>query len=187
MLHAVLMVVGWAALLPVGVLIARFRPGAGATWFQAHRVTQFVGLVAVIVAFVLILKAYQASGKENFNSDHARIGLAAVVLGLLQPFNAFIRPSAASSGFKRTQARALWEVVHKGAGYVAILLAWLNIVLGLQLNFVVNAFDEGVTDRIAVTFYVMIGLLCAAGVGSEVRLIYGPAKSEVSETVYEGF
>ena len=56
-----------------------------------------------------------------------------MVIGILQPFNAFFRPHATAAGEVKTTTRRLWEILHKGGGYTAIFLGILNIFGGAQL------------------------------------------------------
>jgi hypothetical protein len=55
-----------------------------------------------------------------------------MVLGLLQPLNAVLRPHPPAKGAQRSPPRLLWEVLHKGSGYCALLLAVAAIFLGLK-------------------------------------------------------
>ncbi len=71
----------------------RVRAQTPPFWFQAHRYAQTVGLLFTSIAFVLALVMTAKDGKPHFGNLHGRLGLAVTILGLLQPLNAFVRPS----------------------------------------------------------------------------------------------
>ncbi len=58
-------------------------------WFKYHRIIQSVGLVVAIIAFILALSMIKGS---HFDEPHHRLGLVVMILGILQPLNALIRP-----------------------------------------------------------------------------------------------
>ena len=60
---------------------------------------------------------------------HGAMGLIVMILGLLQPLNAFFRPHN-QPGEEKSKHRQYWEYVHKGSGYFAIVLAVPTIFLG---------------------------------------------------------
>jgi len=134
--HGALMFVSWGVLLPLGAALARFaktvRPttGPAAFWFLCHRLVQTVGL-CVAIAGLAVAIAMVAPG-PHFSGVHHVCGLVAMVLGLLQPLNAVFRPHPPAKGAPRSTARLLWEVLHKGSGYCALLLAVATIFLGLK-------------------------------------------------------
>ena len=53
--------------------------------------------------------------------------------GILQPFNAAIRPHPPPKGEKRTTWRLIWEIWHKSLGLVALILAIPTMVIGTTL------------------------------------------------------
>eukprot|EP01063_Lacrimia_lanifica_P039071 TRINITY_DN8479_c0_g4_i1.p1 TRINITY_DN8479_c0_g4~~TRINITY_DN8479_c0_g4_i1.p1 ORF type:complete len:392 (+),score=54.16 TRINITY_DN8479_c0_g4_i1:123-1178(+) len=131
--HGVLMALSWGLLLPAGVFTARLlkhRPDA--LWFRVHRVMQPVGLCVALAGFVIALTQFDvfvASGRKS-SLAHGAIGITVMVLGLLQPLNAVIRPHAPAAGEAKPAKRLVWEVVHKGSGWVAVVLGFLNVIIG---------------------------------------------------------
>ncbi|KAK3273608.1 hypothetical protein CYMTET_18161 [Cymbomonas tetramitiformis] len=59
---------------------------------------------------------------------HKQIGIAVMVIGLLQPLNAFVRPSKEV----RDTKRKVWEFVHLNAGRAVIVIAAINMFSGLH-------------------------------------------------------
>jgi hypothetical protein len=129
-LHAGLMVIGWALLIPCGVAFASLFKGFS-WWFRMHRLLVVAGLLAVTVGFAVIVSAKGDAGGAHFGGGHQQIGLAVMLLGWLQPLNAFLRPHATDKGGKPTCARLLWERLHKTSGRVAIVLGIVACVSGL--------------------------------------------------------
>ena len=130
--HGSLMIIGWGFLLPTGVASARLlkhRPNA--LWFKIHRIMQIFGLVVAICGWGIALAEFDVfigSGTGSYN--HGVLGMTVMILGLLQPLNALIRPHPPEAGEKRPLKRLIWEVVHKSSGYIAIILAAVTICYG---------------------------------------------------------
>ena len=92
---------------------------------------QLLGFVFVVV--------YVSSDSAHFQSPHTWIGLLVVVLGTLQPLNAFFRPHPSEeTGWTK---RKLWEYVHKGSGYTAVVFGMFNVITGALLTQVLG-FDQ---------------------------------------------
>lgn len=130
--HASLMLASWGFLLPLGAMIARFfkyRPNG--SWYNIHRTCQVGGLVLAVIGWMIALRNFDVFADIGYNNyRHGVCGMATMVLGLLQPLNALIRPHAPKEGETRTTMRLVWEVIHKGSGYMTLLLAAATIILG---------------------------------------------------------
>ncbi|CAB9515782.1 b561 and DOMON domain-containing protein [Seminavis robusta] len=134
-LHGALMLIGWGWLLPSGVIVAKFfkhRPDG--LWFQIHRACQIIGLLCTILGFAIGVNNFDAFGaKGEISYTHAVLGTTTMVLGMFQPLNAFIRPHKNEEGEAPSALRTVWELVHKGCGYSAIVLAVATIGIGTTL------------------------------------------------------
>lgn len=137
-IHGVLMTAGWGLLLPLGVIIARFfrqkepTTGPNAWWFVRHQWLQYTGLACTLAGFAVAI--YMKWNTHHFDSTHAKCGLAVMIVGVMQPLNAFIRPKPGAP------YRAIWSFCHKNLGYGAVLLAIVTIVLGLRIAKAPNAY-----------------------------------------------
>jgi hypothetical protein len=135
--HGALLFVAWAFLAPAGVFLARFAkrvpPVAGprAFWFVAHYSVQSAALATAAAGFIVALVLRWDRG-AHFASAHGKLGLVVMVLAVLQPLNACIRPLRGKPDSPMTTARFVWEVVHKGAGWATLAAAAAAIVLGLR-------------------------------------------------------
>ncbi|KAJ7678689.1 hypothetical protein B0H17DRAFT_944227 [Mycena rosella] len=82
--HAIFCVVGFALLLPAGVLLARFLRTFTPTWYIGHWIAQFgIAGPAIIIGVVL---GFQAAGKigSTIWDDHKRMGVVLFALYLAQ-------------------------------------------------------------------------------------------------------
>eukprot|EP00462_Mataza_sp_D1_P002368 CAMPEP_0175112490 /NCGR_PEP_ID=MMETSP0086_2-20121207/15521_1 /TAXON_ID=136419 /ORGANISM="Unknown Unknown, Strain D1" /LENGTH=486 /DNA_ID=CAMNT_0016391417 /DNA_START=145 /DNA_END=1605 /DNA_ORIENTATION=- len=151
--HVAFMGLSWGSLLPFGVSWIRFqrmndkKMGGKPIWFYVHENCQYLGWLFQIVGFVCAIVGISQEGGVHFgsgNAAHKIVGLVAVVLGTLQPVNAFFRPHPhpdIGAGRGCSDARIRWEYIHKGSGYMATLLGGVNVFLGLALtveNYVVS-------------------------------------------------
>ena len=135
LIHGSLMLIGWGYLLPSGAIFARFfkhRPNG--LWFQIHRVLQITGLIFAIAGWIVALTSFTSLLDKPFNNyRHACLGMTTMVLGLIQPLNAIVRPHPPTEGEEPTTARRTWEIVHKGLGYISLILAVVTIGYGTTL------------------------------------------------------
>lgn len=96
-------------------------------------------------------------GGNHFRVTHEIVGLIVVIIGTLQPFNALLRNLPFVGHPKpdgtRTLARLLWEVLHKGCGYIAVLLGMINVVLGP-----IHAHNLKYSSVLTITAAVFIGI-----------------------------
>lgn len=136
--HGGLMILGWGFLLPSGVILARLakhRPGG--LWFRLHRFLQISGITVAFVAWMIALNLFDEveipEESERYEDIHKTLGLIVMILGLFQPLNAVLRPHAPKDGEDKPPARFMWEVLHKGLGYTAVVLAAATISFGTTL------------------------------------------------------
>jgi len=156
--HASLMLASWGFLLPLGAMIARFfkhRPNG--SWFNIHRTCQIVGLIFAVIGWIIALRNFDVFTDIGYNNyRHGVCGMVTMVMGLLQPLNALIRPHATKEGDIRTTKRLVWEVIHKGSGYLSLLLAAATIILGTTVL---------PNDNDQVSFQIAYGILVAILLG----------------------
>merc|ERR1711920_902420 len=92
----------------------------------------------------------------HFSSFHTFVGLLVVIVGTLQPVNALLRPHKPEEGQVKTQKRAAWERLHKGLGWLAVVLGMLNLLLGVML-LVAKSYDS-----VAVGVASLLAIVCIA-------------------------
>lgn len=147
--HARCMVLGWAVLLPLGALAARYFKIAPKqrwpehldhkAWWHSHRVLQWAGIVAMSVGAALAFG--QGRGASTAARLHAWAGWALVAAGWLQIVGGLCRGSKGGptdvqmrgDHYDMTPYRIAFERLHKGLGWLAVLSAVAVIALGLQL------------------------------------------------------
>lgn len=144
--HGRLMVLSWAVLLPLGVIIARFFKVTprqdwphqldNKFWWHAHLSSQYAGGLIMLAGFGLIWLG--ATGDAGA-ALHRWLGYLVLVLGALQFLAGWFRgtkggPSDVSmrgDHYDMTLRRRLFEHVHKGFGYLALVIAVAAILSGL--------------------------------------------------------
>jgi len=137
--HALLMLLAWAAILPSGVIWARFQRDnpkqclGKPVWFAVHSVGQMFGVCVSVAGFACAVAYVQDEGGDHFDNLHTIWGLVVVLLGLMQPINALFRPHPHANGEQQSTctARMLWEYLHKGVGYTVIILGLINVIFGI--------------------------------------------------------
>ncbi|CAM9646564.1 unnamed protein product, partial [Ectocarpus fasciculatus] len=133
--HGSLMLVGWGVCIPCGVISARFLKSDPnrERWFEYHRRFQMGGLFLAIVGWIIALVSFnviQGGPAAHVSYVHAVCGMVLMCLGIVQPLNACLRPPAPEPGEEPSYSRQLWEKLHKGGGYLAIILAGATLILG---------------------------------------------------------
>ena len=137
-LHIICMGSAWGLLLPWGVSIANRtrsvqkdeKPGA---WFWLHKNLQYTGWFLQLLGFIFVV-VYVTNNSAHFTSPHTWIGLVVVILGTLQPLNAFFRPHNPPAGEEKSNKRKYWEYLHKGSGWTAVVLGAINVIIGALLT-----------------------------------------------------
>lgn len=135
--HGTCMLISWGIMLPSGVIIAhnlKHRPDA--FWFVWHRRLQMTGVTIALIGWIIALVSFNVfiKGGATASLAHGSMGMTVMVLGLMQPINAYFRPhKSADSDDATKRKRACWEILHKGSGYTAVLLALCTIGIGVTL------------------------------------------------------
>jgi L-asparagine transporter-like permease len=148
--HGRLMVVAWAVLLPLGVMAARFFKISprqkwpdeldSKLWWYTHQGLQYLAGLLLVVALALIWRPRSVGA-----SWHVWLGWIVIVACCAQFCSAWLRgskggptdprPDGSLDGdhYDMTSRRRLFEYLHKGVGYAALVLSIAAIVSGLWL------------------------------------------------------
>lgn len=148
--HARLMVVAWGVLVPLGIIIARYfkiapRQNWPETldhhfWWNTHRFCQYSACGLMIFGLLFILTAPPLT---SLPGPHQVLGWTVLALALVQILGGMLRgskggptepaPDGSLRGdhFDMTPRRLAFEYIHKGAGYLALVLSMLTILAGL--------------------------------------------------------
>lgn len=161
-LHGSLMMTGWGLVLPAGVLVAHFYRYNDPQWFILHRAFQLFGVLLTLCGFIVAVTQFDvfAPGYNPTAKIHGSLGIFVMCCGLLQPINAFLRPhklketpGAETRPVKLTR-RKQWEILHKGLGWSAIVVAVPTIIIGTQLA-------GSMSDAFVITYIAFVVLLLA--------------------------
>jgi hypothetical protein len=147
--HARVMVLAWGVLLPLGALAARYfkvtprqrwpQELDNQTWWHAHRLLQWAGVMLMTIGLALAWGRGSAAGAAA--RWHAAAGWAVAVLGWAQLFSGLVRgskggPTEASlrgDHYDMTPWRQWFERVHKSLGWSLVLGGIAVIGLGLHV------------------------------------------------------
>jgi len=138
-IHAACMLFAWGALIPFGVAWARLERQntnqfqSKPVWFAYHRICQSIGCLLQLAGVACAVVFVEKGGHSHFSTLHTILGLVVVLLGALQPLNAVFRPHPHKDNSQAhfLNARTMWEYMHKGTGYLAVLFGILNVVCGI--------------------------------------------------------
>jgi len=126
--HAILCVVGFVFLLPLGVLIARYLRTFNNKWFKMHAIVQFFLAGPVIIAGVACgVQAVMKDGSGHANDTHKKLGIGLFALYFLQVglgmFIHWVKP-------KVWRGRLPQNYLHAIVGLALIGLAMYQIRIG---------------------------------------------------------
>jgi hypothetical protein len=124
--HGWLMALSMGVLLPLGVLFPRFLKQRDPLWFNLHRGVQTLALVLAWIGFFVIVGYMADVNGEHLANNHARFGLAILLLATLQFVGGVLR---AKKGAPR---RAAWEAAHHWMGRVTMVVALIGPFTGLR-------------------------------------------------------
>lgn len=145
--HARLMTLAWGILAPLAVLIARFfkvMPGQdwpreldNQMWWRSHWITQSLVAILSVIGFGFVLTHADGEGRHGV-LGYLLLGLLGVqvIFGIHRgtkggPTARQQDGSLRGDHYDMTPHRIVFEHVHKTAGYAALCLAVLVILLGL--------------------------------------------------------
>ncbi len=147
--HARAMVMAWGVLLPLGILIARYFKVLPSQdwparldnkfWWHAHRSLQWAGVLLASLGLCLVWPHGQ--NESPLGRVHMATGLLVMLLGWLQILGGLLRgskggpgePSLRGDHYDMTPQRIWFERLHKGLGWLSLLLALASMGAGLVL------------------------------------------------------
>ena len=134
-IHGSLMIIGWGIIIPCGALVAKFLRYKGPIWFELHMRCMMLGLLVAIIGVGIAIQNLDSDGQKNPKASiHAGMGLIVMLLGILQPVNAALRPHLPElNDEEKSKSRIIWEYFHKSSGMIALLLAVVTISIGTTL------------------------------------------------------
>jgi len=130
--HAILMLLAWALLAPIGLLIARLMRRGNAkldlmgqqAWFTLHR--GIMSLVVLVTTIAIITIFASRGGWSRSAGAHGIVGIITFVVMFAQPVMAYFRPDKMASN------RLYFNIAHHGFGYILVALSITTIFLGFD-------------------------------------------------------
>ncbi|KAI3687142.1 hypothetical protein L1987_80833 [Smallanthus sonchifolius] len=127
--HGFMMFLAWGMLLPAGILAARFTKHLpGDIWFKIHVYSQYSGLA---ITFLGILFAVAELRGFHLGSSHVKFGTLTILMGCIQPLNAYFRPKKPENENPSTK-RVIWEYIHTYVGRCSILVGISALITGMK-------------------------------------------------------
>ncbi|MDB2407474.1 cytochrome b561 domain-containing protein [Jannaschia sp.] len=152
--HARVMVVAWGFCVPAGVLAARFfkvlprqrfpEVVDNRVWWRTHLGAQIGALsLTVLGLYLVVSRPGTTTSLTETIWVHRAFGWSVLWLGVMQALSGMFRGSKGGPSdrsirgdhYDMTPRRLAFEVLHKTAGYTALLLSMLAVLSGLwQVN-----------------------------------------------------
>ncbi|XP_039117445.1 cytochrome b561 and DOMON domain-containing protein At3g61750 [Dioscorea cayenensis subsp. rotundata] len=148
--HGALNIFGWGVLLPIGAIIARYCKQWDPLWFYLHVGIQFFGFIIGLSGIVCGVALYNKL--HSSVSAHRGLGIFIFVLGILQIIAFFLRPD------KDSKIRKYWNWYHHWSGRLALFLASVNIVYGIQVAHAGSSWKVGYGINLAFLLIAVIVL-----------------------------
>ena len=148
--HARLMVLSWGVLLPAGALMARYfkvLPSQNwpstldnKSWWHVHQALQWLGMTLAVLGAIVVWQLHTPL-VAPLAQMHQLAGWALLVLGAMQILGGLLRGTKGGPTDKQyrgdhydmTKRRIWFERLHKGLGWMSLLLAMAVMGLGLLL------------------------------------------------------
>ncbi|CAK9178627.1 unnamed protein product [Ilex paraguariensis] len=128
--HGFMMFLAWGILFPGGILAARYlKHVTGDGWFQIHVYLQYSGLAIIFLGFLFAVAELRGF---VFDSLHVKCGMLAILLAIVQPVNAYLRPKRPAAGEEASPKRILWEYIHVIVGRCAIVAGIAALISGMK-------------------------------------------------------
>ena len=121
--HAVFMVAGWGICVPLAIYIAHWHRQNAPFWFHAHRNYNILGFLLSIIGFAFAV-ANVGPRRRHFAGTHEIIGLVLTAFSVLQLILGWFRPEKSEP---KSTGRLVFEYLHKGFGYISLLLVIFNV------------------------------------------------------------
>merc|ERR1719197_1905986 len=127
--HGVLMALAWILLSWLGTFTARFLKDLGHAWYIQHRAMMSVVVFFTVVGFIVI--TIKVGNGAHYQSPHSFIGIAIVVLSLVQPIigilaNRWWTPD-------RSGTPLFPDMVHWWLGRLLLIAGAVNVLIGAIL------------------------------------------------------
>ncbi|GMT20528.1 hypothetical protein PFISCL1PPCAC_11825, partial [Pristionchus fissidentatus] len=169
-IHGILMIIPWLFLIPSAIFSARYlrnewrlySPGGIKIWFHIHRSLNWISLLFLVVATLLVLMAKdflwkgpwpgKPKGKQaSPGSIHSLLGAVSLVCTLLQIAFALVRPSPDS------KIRPYFNGIHRVVGLVSLIFA-IPTTLIASFYFLKYWNDQSTAFLLTIASTLLIGL-----------------------------
>ena len=118
--HGTLNILGWAVLLPIGAMVARYARGFDPAWFYAHVGIQIVGFACIIAGVATGVQLTKEIQLVDLDA-HRGLGIFLLVLAILQVFFEYFL-NCSLSGRSSIRSDQLWQRHEKQRTFSILVL-----------------------------------------------------------------
>lgn len=175
-IHGTIMAIAWTILAPFGVmmpiLFRKVAPttGPNAFWFVRHKMLLISACCATVVGVIVAVIMVDGA---HFTVPHTFGGLIMLVIALIQPLNAVLRPHVPKpeepSDSPGRRKRRCWFILHRTIGSVGLVLGILVVLSGLLAAGAHIAFVVVVLVWILALVLFVVYKKCCAGASGDVE------------------
>ncbi|KAL2913511.1 hypothetical protein HK105_206971 [Polyrhizophydium stewartii] len=157
--HGIILVVAWLVCPAAGIFIARYLKFAlGVWWFRLHVFFLFVGTGLLTIAGIVLIYLYKAP--PHLENPHEILGFTVGIAMLLQIILGVVSDRLFDP--KRTST-PIQDILHWWMGRIVVVLAIVNLFLGLNLYGQDYPLDKGYLIALGV----VVGVIALAFVAGQ--------------------
>ncbi|TCD70063.1 hypothetical protein EIP91_005044 [Steccherinum ochraceum] len=165
--HAILCVIGFLFILPLGALVARYLRTFSPVWFKGHHALQlFISLPIIVPGVALGIAAVHKAGAKHLSDDHMKWGIAIFVLYFVQlvlgEFIHLVKPRSWTVDKRRPPQ----NYFHAVLGLLIIALSFYQVRTGFRTEWPQQTGRGSVGNGANIVWYiwvVAIPVIYAAG------------------------
>jgi hypothetical protein len=147
--HGILNVIGWGVLLPLGAIIARYAKGFDPQWFYMHAAFQITGYGLILAGLVTGVDLQDEIAGVDIGL-HRGLGILIFVLATVQISAVLYRPDT------NHKLRRYWNWGHWWFGRIALVIAAINIFVGIHLGIAGRKWRVGYGVVLALELFVVV-------------------------------
>ena len=158
-IHGGMMFVSWFILPIIGIYVARYLRKLN--WFPIHLSLMILTLLFTVASFILIVlhRPYpHFSSFDKINNAHTKIGLTVFILLIVQVILGSI------AHVFRVNPLTLTNKIHKILGKLLVMLAIINVIIGL---YVYSSFDS-ISTGYFISIYILLGVIIFTFITTEI-------------------
>ncbi|KAJ3067704.1 hypothetical protein HDU98_009106 [Podochytrium sp. JEL0797] len=132
--HGLCMFLAWCILPPVGIFIARYlKERLGHLWYKLHIAIMFFGIASLMALGLLFVELYIPEGAPRFSGSTPHGVMGMLIAFGMYPLQIALGYISNSLFDKERNEIPWWDKLHWMVGRLVVVLAVINVCLGLVL------------------------------------------------------